>query len=171
VLAAALTALVRPVQGQVLSAGVSGAPVLQVGTFADGRSLGTGWHVGISGRLDQRSRQFGLQVDAGMASSPYEEGTREGQVQSWNAGAGAFYRFGKLSAAVRPYAVLGIGVYYVEEPERNLITPAWNAGVGAEVGTGAIRAFVEARYHYVFTWGSDLQYIPLMLGVRYAFNP
>jgi hypothetical protein len=66
---------------------------------------------------------------------------------------------------------VGFGVYYVEEPERSLITPAWNAGVGAEVGTGAFRAFAEARYHYVFTWASDMQYVPLSLGLRYAFNP
>ncbi|MFL5521002.1 MAG: hypothetical protein ACJ8B6_08715, partial [Gemmatimonadales bacterium] len=107
----------------------------------------------------------------GVANSPYEEGTREGHVQSWNAGAGVFYRLAKVTSPVRPYAIVGIGVYYVEEPERVLITPAWNAGAGVEAGSGAIRGFVEARYHYVLTWGRDMQYIPVMLGVRYAFNP
>jgi hypothetical protein len=160
-----------PARAQVVSAGLSGAPVVNLGTFDDGRSLATGWHVGVSARLDLRSRPWGLQADVGVASSAYEEGTREGSVQSWNAGLGAFYRLGAVTAPVRPYAILGIGVYYVEEPERNLITPAWNAGVGAEVGRGALRGFVEARYHYVFTWGSDLQYVPLSVGLRYAINP
>lgn len=160
-----------PVRAQVMSAGLAGAPVVNLGTFDDGRSLAAGWHVGVSARLDLRSRPFGLQADVGVANSAYEEGTREGTVQSWNAGAAAFYRFAAVTATVRPYAILGIGVYYVEEPERNLITPAWNAGLGAEVGKGALRGFVEARYHYVFTWGSDLQYVPLSVGLRYAFNP
>ena len=169
--AIAYVALALPAQGQVMSVGVSGAPVLQLGTFGDGRALATGWHVGIAGRLDLRTRPYGAQLDVGVANSGYEEGTREGHVQSWNASAGVFYRFAKLTNPLRPYAVAGVGVYYVEEPERVLITPAWNAGVGMEAGTGALRAFVEARYHYVLTWGSDLQYVPVMLGVRYAFNP
>ncbi|MFL5506741.1 MAG: outer membrane beta-barrel protein [Gemmatimonadales bacterium] len=169
--AIAFAAHVLPAQGQVMSAGISGAPVAQLGTFDDGRALDTGWHVGIAGRLDLRTRPFGVQVDVGVANSPYEEGTREGHVQSWNAGAGVFYRLAKVTSPVRPYAIVGIGVYYVEEPERVLITPAWNAGAGVEAGTGAIRGFVEARYHYVLTWGRDMQYIPVMLGVRYAFNP
>lgn len=160
-----------PARAQVVSAGLSGAPVVNLGTFDDGRSLATGWHVGVSARLDLRTRPWGLQADVGVASSAYQEDTREGSVQSWNAGLGAFYRFAAVRAMVRPYAILGIGVYYVEEPERNLITPAWNAGVGAEVGRGALRGFVEARYHYVLTWGSDLQYIPLSVGLRYALNP
>jgi len=161
----------RPAVAQVLSLGASAAPVVPVGSFADGRSLATGWHVGVNGRLDMRTRPFGVQVDVGVANSPYEEGTRDGRVQSWDAGAAAFYRFLPITASLRPYAIAGVGVYYVEEPERNLITPAFNAGVGVEAGRGAIRAFVEARYHYVFTWGGDLQYVPVSFGVRYAFNP
>jgi hypothetical protein len=160
-----------PVRAQVYAAGLSGAPVVNLGTFGDGRALATGWHVGVGARLDLRARPFGLQADAGVAVSEYEDGTREGTVQSWNAGLGAFYRFGSVSRLVRPYAILGLGVYYVEEPERNLITPALNAGLGAEAGRGAFRVFVEARYHYVFTWGSDLQYLPLSVGLRYAINP
>lgn len=158
-------------RAQVLSAGVSGALVSPVGSFADGRTLGTGWRAGVNGRLDVRARRFGVQADVGVADFPYEQGTLEGRVQSWDAGAAMFYRFTGITAAVRPYALAGLGVYYVEEPERNLITPALNAGMGVEGGTGAFRAFVEARYHYVFTWGSDLQYVPISVGLRYAFNP
>ena len=156
---------------QVLSVGASGAPVLPVGSFADGRTLATGWRVGAGARADLRSRPFGLQMDVGASSSPYAEGTREGRVVSWDAGAAALWRAAPVTATVRPYVLAGLGVYYVEEPERNLITPALSAGAGVEAGTHALRGFVEARYHYVFTWGSDLQYIPVSLGIRYAFNP
>jgi len=161
----------RPASAQVLSVGASGAPVVPVGSFADGRTLGTGWHVGAGARLDMRHRPLGVQVDVGVANSPYAEGSRDGRVQSWDAGAAVFYRFAPVTSTLRPYAIAGLGVYYVEEPERNVITPALNAGAGVEAGRGAIRAFVEARYHYVFTWGSDLQYVPISIGLRYAFNP
>jgi hypothetical protein len=169
----ALLCLLGAVQaeGQVLSAGLSGAPVLQVGSFGDGRTLGTGWHVGAGARLDMRTRPFGFQFDAGVASSPYADAGREGHVQSWDAGLSGVWRPVGVTHPVRPYLMAGLGVYYVEEPERNLITPALSAGAGVEGGTRAIRAFVEARYHYVFTWGGDLQYVPISVGVRYAFNP
>ena len=156
---------------QVISVGASAAPVFPVGTFSEGRSLDDGWHVGVNARFDFRTHRYGVQADLGVASSKLDEESGSGDVQSWNGGVAAFYRFRPIESSWRPYAIGGVGVYYVEQPASYHITPALNAGVGLEVGTRSIRAFVEARYHIVFLVQDDLEYIPLSVGVRYALNP
>jgi hypothetical protein len=161
--------LVGTASAQVLSLGLSGGAAFPVGTVDSGSTLGTGWHVGISGRVDPRTARFGLQADVGLASLPYD--SLPGHVVSYEAGLAGFYRFTPVTAFLRPYAIVGLGVFYVEEPTRNTITPALNAGVGIEGGTRAIRLFAEARFQYVVTWDDNLRYAPVSLGVRYAFNP
>jgi hypothetical protein len=41
-----------------------------------------------------------------------------------------------------------------------------SGGAGFNVRVGAIGLFIEARFHNVFTEGSNIQYVPVTVGVR-----
>jgi hypothetical protein len=41
-----------------------------------------------------------------------------------------------------------------------------NAGVGALYRLGRVGLFAEGRYHHVFAGGSDIQYIPVLVGAK-----
>lgn len=79
-------------------------------------------------------------------------------------------------APVQPYVLLGAGVYNwklqgddvpagFDESETDF---GVNGGFGINFGFGVAAAFLEARYHNVFTGDDDIQYVPVTIGIRFG---
>jgi hypothetical protein len=75
---------------------------------------------------------------------------------------------------LRPYLLAGVGIYgyklegddvpaSVGESETDF---GVNAGLGVTYRLSRVGLFAEGRFHNVFASGSDLQYVPFMLGAR-----
>jgi hypothetical protein len=42
-----------------------------------------------------------------------------------------------------------------------------NAGVGLDFGLSGLSTFLEARFHSVFTDGSNTNFVPIVFGIRF----
>jgi hypothetical protein len=42
-----------------------------------------------------------------------------------------------------------------------------NGGGGIRVGISTLSVFVEARFHYIFTSGGHLEFVPIMAGITF----
>jgi hypothetical protein len=86
------------------------------------------------------------------------------------------YKFKTSEASTfRPYLIGGGGVYNFK-PTGSDVLPGTgsetkfgvNAGAGFDIKTGSAGLFVEGRFHDVFTTGSDAQFLPITVGVRFG---
>jgi Outer membrane protein beta-barrel domain len=77
----------------------------------------------------------------------------------------------------RPYILGGVGVYNskitgADDPNDVLgggeTDFGLNAGAGFDFKAGGAGLFIEGRFHNVLTDGSDLQFIPITLGIRFG---
>ncbi len=81
-------------------------------------------------------------------------------------------------AGLRPYGLAGIGLYNYKlegddvpaAEDASETDFGFNAGLGLNYTLGRVGLFGEARFHNVFTEGSDVQYVPVMVGARINFR-
>jgi hypothetical protein len=82
-------------------------------------------------------------------------------------------------SAFRPYILGGVGVYNSkitgqDDPGDILgggqTDFGLNAGAGFDFKAGGAGLFIEGRFHNVLTDGSDLQFIPITVGIRFGGN-
>ena len=73
----------------------------------------------------------------------------------------------------RPYAIAGVGLYNYKLEGNDVVGDPGdetdfgvNGGLGVMYAFGRIGVYAEGRFHNVFAEGSDLQYIPIMLGAK-----
>jgi opacity protein-like surface antigen len=128
----------------------------------------TGWPVGI--QIDGQYQQYKLDEDVvgpGSLKDRLILGT-----------ANIVYKF-KTSedSRFRPYLIGGGGVYNVKTTGSNDVGSVLgtgnsetkfglNGGAGFDFKAGSAGLFVEGRFHNVFFPGSDLNFIPITVGVR-----
>ncbi len=75
---------------------------------------------------------------------------------------------------IRPYLLAGAGIYNHKLHGDDVASGAENSqtdfgvsgGLGLNVAVGRVGLFAESRFHNVFADGSDLQYVPVLVGVR-----
>lgn len=74
---------------------------------------------------------------------------------------------------IRPYAIAGVGLYNYKLEGNDVVGDPGdetdfgvNGGLGVMYAFGRIGVYAEGRFHNVFAEGSDLQYIPIMLGAK-----
>lgn len=82
---------------------------------------------------------------------------------------------------IKPYLIGGVGEYNVRLTTPVVAPPeggttggtttqtktGMNVGAGVRVQLGGFAAFVEARWHDVFTSGKDVQMVPVSVGLRF----
>ncbi|HKT08974.1 MAG TPA: outer membrane beta-barrel protein [Gemmatimonadaceae bacterium] len=82
---------------------------------------------------------------------------------------------------IKPYLIGGVGEYNVRLTTPVVALPGggttggtttqtktgMNVGAGVRVQLGGFAAFVEARWHDVFTSGKDVQMVPVSVGLRF----
>ncbi len=71
-------------------------------------------------------------------------------------------------SGVKPYVIGGVGIYNSKAGSGDGQTKfGLNAGGGIEFALSGFNTFVEARYHSVFTDGDNMNYIPLVFGIKF----
>lgn len=152
---------------QEISVGVRAGPTFPAGTFGDSSvSLGTGWNVGAVGRINFGTSRFGAQADVGYSANSLE-GPPGGTVSDWQAGLAATFLLVPMSAGLRPYLLLGLGVDYWQDSAANGIVPAMYGGAGADLRLDPLMPYTELQYRMVLTPGANLRILQLIIGVRY----
>lgn len=155
---------------QEVSAGVRGGVTFPAGAYGTTSSdLGTGWNAGVVGRVQFKASHFGAQFDVGYSRNPID-GPPFGSVNDWQGGLGVFWAPLRVTARVRPYVLLGVGVDYWEDTNGNGLTPAAYSTLGFDVRLDPVMPYAEIQYRNVFTPGSNLRTIQLMFGARYLFG-
>jgi hypothetical protein len=169
------TAQVRGVVGVGLS--------VPVGDFADetGGAAEAGGGTALAGiEWLPQGKSFGLRVDGAynrFCTSACDQATGDLDVRYrfLNANLNGLMEF-PLGAEgnLRPYVLAGVGLYnYRLEGDDVPVGPddsesdfGVNGGLGLTYAMGRVGVFAEGRFHNVFATGSDLQYIPVMVGAR-----
>lgn len=151
--------------------GLHTGPAYVLDDFGAQRTLATGWTTGLSALVSLSSLPLDVEFGAGFTENDYDDAGPSGTVQTWVAGASGLWRPVAVTARLQPYLLGGLGVYYVEEPDRNKITPALVGGAGVRVLVKSFQVYAEARYQHVFYTGEDLRLLPVVLGLRYAVTP
>jgi len=169
------TAQVRGVFGVGLS--------VPVGDFADetGGAAEAGGATALAGiEWLPQGKSFGLRVDGAynrFCTSACDEATsdRDIRYRFLNATLNGLMEF-PLGAEgnLRPYMLAGVGLYNYRLEGDDVTAGAddsqsdfgVNGGLGLTYAMGRVGVFAEGRFHNVFATGSDLQFIPMMVGAR-----
>ena len=179
---AAAAAFMAP-QAAAQARGIVGVGLgVPVGDFADeaGAAAQSGGGTGLAGlEWLPQGRSFGLRVDGAynrFCTSACDEAAGELDVRYrfLNANVNGLVEFPVGNADLRPYLIAGVGIYnyklegddvpaLADESETDF---GLNGGLGMTYTLGRVGIFAEGRFHNVFATGSDLQYIPVMLGAR-----
>jgi opacity protein-like surface antigen len=173
-LAADATAQARGILGIGL-----GVPV---GDFADETGAGarSGGGTALAGvEWLPRGRNFGLRLDGAYnrfctAVCDEASGDLDIRYRFLNANLSGLVEFPVGGdAAFRPYAVAGVGLYNYKLEGDDVPTGAesqtdfgLNGGLGITYALGRVGVFAEGRFHNVFATGTDLQFIPVLVGAR-----
>lgn len=159
--------------GQSFDFAVGGGVSIPTGDFDDAAKLG--WQGMAAVRVFPQSMPLGFQVDGNFGRLS-DESDFDIQSQLIYGTGNVLYRF-STSAETRfqPYLIGGGGVYNLDvkgddapagvESETKF---GLNAGAGFDFKAGSAGLFVEGRFHNVFTAGSDAQFIPINVGVRFG---
>lgn len=152
---------------------VGGGVSVPTGDFDDAAKLG--WHGMAAVRILPRTLPVGFQVDGNFARLS-DESAFDVQSQLIYGTGNVLYRFQTAEATrFQPYLIGGGGVYNLDAKGDDVPSGVEsetkfgiNAGAGFDFKAGAAALFVEGRFHNVFTDGSDAQFIPITVGVRFG---
>ena len=151
---------------------VNAGAAVPVGTLADdgvnGGSANVGFHVGAGLELRAPLMPIGLRFDGA-----YDRMGIEGADASWtiwNLTGNAI-----LSPAVSPiYFIGGVGFYGTDITGNDVVgdVPSetdfgFNLGAGLSLPLTGFSTFIEARWHNVNTEGDNIQFIPIVFGIRF----
>ena len=170
---AALSATTASAQSsKAVSIGISGGAAIPVGDLGDFYS--TGYNGTLSLMFRSYGSPIGLRID-GMYNkmspkddAPIEFDAVDGVVIM---GANANLVYNLPGTGMTPYLIGGAGVYNLKldlegsnDPDsRNKF--GVNGGIGAAFPLSGFNAFIEARYHHVFTDDNATQFIPVVFGI------
>jgi opacity protein-like surface antigen len=162
--------------------GALGATV-PLGDFSDGADLG--FHLG--GLIEYKPQSFpvnlrgeityhrnGLKSDFFSGQNP-AIGNVDGNFSMISFIGNALIPFGDAASTARPYAIGGIGLYRTKasasfgglDVSDTQTKFGINVGGGFSFNLSGFDTFVEARFHSVFTEGSNTNFIPLSFGFRF----
>jgi hypothetical protein len=128
-------------------------------------------------------RSFGLRIDGAYnrfctTVCDESQGELDVRYRLFNLNLNGIFELPLAGTDVLPYALAGAGLYNYKLEGDDVAAAAddgqtdlgLNAGLGLTVALGRVGVFAEGRFHNVFAEGSDLQYIPIMLGARIGFR-
>jgi len=190
-------------QASGVAVGVLGGGTLPMSDYKD--VANTGWHLGAFLDLGRNAGPFGVRFEG------IYHGFGDRDVVTSGNGTTSFTFSNKYSivngnvnlvlgipienAPIRPYLLGGVGAYYLRnspeclggtgcpiDDDESATKFGLNGGGGLEFGLAGFSAFVEARYHNVFTALPDLdcigqsgcgrrgaQLLPLTFGLKFGF--
>ena len=166
--------------------GIAGAglsiPMGELGDEADGGAKTGGIHALIGAEWVPLGSRFGARVDGGYqqfctVACEDAEGNLDVKYQIIHGSLSGIAEFSADEAGrIRPYVLAGVGVYNYKL--RGDDVPSGldlsetdfgvNGGLGLNVDFGSVGMFLEGRFHNVLADGDDLQYLPIVIGVRFG---
>jgi hypothetical protein len=172
------TAIHAQVRG-VVGAGLS----VPVGDFADetgGAAKAGGGTVLLGAEWMPTGRDFGIRLDGDFSQfcttfCDETGGDLDVKYQVLNANLSGLLELPMgTTGRIRPYLLAGAGIYNhklhgddVASSDTDSQTDfGVSGGLGLNVAVGRVGLFAESRFHNVFADGRDLQYVPVLVGVR-----
>ncbi len=160
---------------RTVSLGISGGMSLPMGDFADGYDAGynvTG-HVYFKPSTMKLALRGDVSYDSwkGKGSTSVVDANQSSLGLTGN---GLFY-LGESSAAMRPYLVVGGGMYRSKstatvanvEVSNTYWDPGIQGGLGISFALSGFNTFVEAKYVNVFGENDSFNFVPISFGVRF----
>jgi hypothetical protein len=159
--------------------GVTVGAVAPVAKTSNG--LDPGWTAGAL--LDIRTPRLpvGLRVDGSYMQLPPNTAAGSGSFKLWGGDLDVLLQVpGHLP--LRPYVMLGAGGYHVRNEVASTAAAvtgtvpavsasdnfAVNGGLGLQSNLGPLGAFLEARYLWIFTPGTNTRLIPINFGLSFG---
>jgi hypothetical protein len=145
------------------------------GTFDDAAKIG--WHGLAAISFVPNQWPVGIQID-GQYQQYKLDGFSDTKERFLMGTGNLVFKF-KTSeeSTVRPYIIGGAGLYNFKQTgsadpgqvlEGGTTKFGLNAGAGFDFKAGGAGLFIEGRFHDVFSSGSDLQFIPITVGIRFG---
>lgn len=168
---------VAPAVAQGAEFSLGGGLTLPLGDFGDAAS--TGWHGLAAVSFVPPNFPVGIQVDGMFQRFGFDNAPDgfDGNIQVIQGTANAVYKFQTSpDSKVRPYIIGGVGLYNSKATGDDVIDDASdtdfgiNGGAGFDFKLGAVGAFVEGRFHNVFSDPDNTNFIPITVGVRLGGN-
>jgi outer membrane protein with beta-barrel domain len=160
---------------------IGGGATLPTGTFDD--VAGTGWHgMGAIG-FQPADFPVGFQVDGMYSRFGFDAENIDADWEMIQGTADAVFKFSSSEESkFHPYLIGGIGGYHVKavgndaEGADSETDFGVNAGAGFDFGLGNLSAFLEARFHAVFSGTTDPEtledatasFVPITIGIRFG---
>ena len=173
---AALSASTASAQSsKAVSIGISGGAAIPAGDF--GEDYTTGYNGTLSLMFRSYGSPIGLRVDGSYNKMSVKDdrtigvpgfGVVDAAVIS-TANANLVYNL--PGTGMTPYLIGGAGVYNLKLDVDGADDPdsqnkfGINGGIGAAFPLSGFNAFIEARYHHVFSDGAATQFIPVAFGI------
>jgi len=162
-------------RGSTTSFGGFGGVSIPLGDYGD--VTNTGWDAGLVFQYRPVSSPIGFQLDGNYMENKFDpSATLPGGKDRWFFGtANVVFHFPvSAETTLRPYLIGGGGIYSVKAKfddgtSGNSVTKfGLNVGAGFDLNFQSNAGiFVEARFHDVFTEGSNATFIPINAGIRF----
>jgi opacity protein-like surface antigen len=167
--AALLIAAPAEAQMRTVTFGVAAGPSLPIGDLGD--HFNTGWHVQGSFALAPMTLPFGVRADLNYQRFP-EKAHDDHSIDMLSGIVNGIFALPGVN--MRPYLTAGVGAYNTsfddhDDDNGNGSTTdiGINGGAGVQFGLGALNAFLEAKFHNVFSEGSATRFIPVSIGIMF----
>lgn len=182
---AAMSADAPATSSRPFGVGVLAGATIPTGDLSKG--AGTGWHAGafvtatpewpVSFRLEGVYDDFGTKdINTGVSAQ-----TASSHPSIVSGRINGVWHF-PMTGDIKPYVIAGVGYYHImidgkcsstdtQNPCGDVSTSenkfGVNAGAGIDMHLSGFSAFVEARWHDIFTSGSSSQLVPISVGLRF----
>jgi opacity protein-like surface antigen len=149
---------------------VNAGAALPVGNFSDasGGAAQTGFRVGVGLELHAPLMPIGVRFDGAYDRMGIEGADANWSI--WSVTANAV-----LSPAVSPlYFIGGVGFYSTDITGSDVVFNqnaqtdfGFNLGAGLQLPLTGFSTFIEARWHNINNEGDNIQYVPIVFGIRF----
>ena len=151
-----------------VSLGIAGGVAIPVGDFSD--AYNTGYNGTVALGLSSFGSPLGLRFEGSYNKFPGRDDLAVNQPDSRIIAGTANVVYALPGVGIRPYVIGGGGYYGLKLDRVNAQSVnkfGINGGVGALFPLSGFNAYVEARFHNVFTDVSSTQFIPVTFGIMF----
>ena len=159
--------------------GVSGGIAFPTGDF--GKVAKSGYDIAAHVGFHPAAASFGVRLEGAYNQFDAKGGIGDAHTNIFDVTGNIIVGTAAAPGTVRPYFIGGLGIYNVKaEATLNRVTVSssatkfgLNGGAGLDLPLSGITAFVEARFHYIFSdsgdngLGYNAGFVPLVVGVRF----
>lgn len=167
------TAAAQEQSGTSTQFSLGGGVDLPMGDFDD--AANTGYHGLAAVTFTPATWPVGIQIDGNYGRFP-DSSPADVNLQTIYGTGNIVYRFQTSpESTFRPYLIGGGGVYNLKAtgndvPDGTDSSTKFgvNGGAGFDIKAGSASLFAEARFHNVFTEGSNTNFLPITAGIRFG---